>query len=506
VGIPFLPRPFLFLTTRMEDSAIAAVIERAKKGFNSKKTLNIEWRRGQLLALLRMLNETKTQICDALHADLRQTPFLSNVAEVDGVVKEAENALRELDNWCKPEARPVGALMKPGKGFIRREPFGVALIISPWNYPISLLLKPMIGALAAGNAVVLKPSEVSAKCSEYFVKTIPKYMDSDCVGVVEGGVKETTFLLQNRFDYIFYTGNTNVGKIVMRAAAEHLTPVTLELGGKSPCIVDETADLDVAANRICWGKFMNCGQTCVAPDYVLVTKKVEDALFKKLCSTIRTFYGEDPQQCKDYSRVINPRHTQRLAALIKGKKCDFGGKFDVDDCYIEPTLVRNVDSGDALMQDEIFGPILPILPVADLKEATEFVTAREKPLALYMFSSNEKNIQYVIENTTSGGAAINEVVMQVACQHMPFGGVGYSGMGAYNGHCTFKTFSHERSVLQRTTWPDVSLRYPPYTADKIWWFTKLNSLKAPNMKFIVLFVLAPALAAVVATGKMRGWW
>jgi len=387
--------------------------------------------------------------------------------------------------------------MKPGSGYVMREPLGVVLIIAPWNYPISLVLKPLIGAISAGNCVVIKPSEVSENCAKWLTSNITKYLDTNCIQVYEGGPQETENLLKQQFDMIFYTGNTHVGKFVMKAAAEHLTPVTLELGGKSPCIVDKDIDLETSARRIVAGKFANVGQTCVAPDYILVHDQVEDKFVDKLQQVIKEFYGDNPQSSRDYSRIINQRHTKRLEKLLQGQNVISGGSVDVQDNYISPTLVKISSDklNSPIMQDEIFGPILPILTIHNIDEAIEFVNSRPKPLALYIFSKNTGVQKRVLETTSSGGACVNETVFHVACKTLPFGGVGPSGMGSYNGFHSFDTFSHKKSVLDRATWLDPSIRYPPYTDRKIWWFKKLGQLGKPTPTFVKLIIFFLPLVA-----------
>jgi aldehyde dehydrogenase (NAD+) len=343
-----------------------------------------------------------------------------------------------------------------------REPLGLVLIISPWNYPVQLLLSPLVGALAAGNAALLKPSEVTPHVSAALARRVPEYLDSEAVAVVEGGVQEVTALLGERFDHVFYTGNGTVARVVMAAAAKHLTPVTLELGGKSPCIVDDDVDVEIAARRIAWGKFMNAGQTCIAPDYVLVSERREQALVEALAKAIREFYGDDPRATPDYARIVNGRHYQRVARLLKDGDVVVGGQTDESQNYVAPTLLRNVSPDADAMREEIFGPVLPILKVKDVAEAIRFVNEREKPLALYVFSNDERVQQEVLSRTSSGGVCVNGTLMHLANARLPFGGVGPSGMGAYHGRHSFETFSHRKSVLRRKLARDPKFLYPPY--------------------------------------------
>jgi aldehyde dehydrogenase (NAD+) len=343
-----------------------------------------------------------------------------------------------------------------------RDPLGVVLIIAPWNYPVGLLLAPLVGAIAAGNCVVLKPSEVTAHTSAVLARWVPEYLDPRAIALVEGGVEETTELLSQRFDHVFYTGNGQVGRIVMEAAAKNLTPVTLELGGKSPCIVHEDANLETAARRIAWGKFVNAGQTCIAPDYVLVHESQEEALVEALERSVRDFYGDDPKATPDYARIVNHRHHERLSTLMKDGKPAFGGKLDAEQRYVAPTALRDVSPDSRIMQEEIFGPILPILSVKSIDEAIDFVNEREKPLALYLFTSSSAIEDEVLARTSSGGACVNGTLLHIMDPKMPFGGVGPSGTGAYHGRHTFETFSHRKSVLTRGTRFDPKIMYPPY--------------------------------------------
>jgi aldehyde dehydrogenase (NAD+) len=338
----------------------------------------------------------------------------------------------------------------------------VVLIIGPWNYPVQLVLAPLVGALAAGNFAVIKPSELAPATSRFLAETLPRYLDPECVQVVEGGAVESAALLAERWDYIFYTGNPSVGRMVMEAAAKHLTPVTLELGGKSPCIVDRSANLRVAARRIMWGKLMNAGQVCLAPDYVLVDEAVEAELLMHLAAAIKDFYGEDPRKSPDFARIVNQRHFQRLMRLIEGGgQIYLGGDSREDELYCVPTILTKTPADAPIMQEEIFGPILPVLTVKSAGEAIAFVNQREKPLALYLFAEDAQVKRQVINGTSSGSVTVNYPCVQAAMPGLPFGGVGDSGMGAYHGRASFETFSHRKSVFMKGTWPDPSLAYPP---------------------------------------------
>jgi acyl-CoA reductase-like NAD-dependent aldehyde dehydrogenase len=373
----------------------------------------------------------------------------------------------------KPRRVSAPVAVQPAKARIVPEPLGVVLIIAPWNYPFQLSIGPLIGAIAAGNCAILKPSEVASATSRVLAELVPKYLDRDCIAVVEGGVPETTALLAQELDHIFYTGNGAVGRIVMEAAAKHLTPVTLELGGKSPCIVDRDVDLTTAARRITWGKFFNAGQTCVAPDYLLVHESIKKPLLDKIASMIREFFGDDPQKSADFGRIINARHHKRLTALLDSGTAFVGAKTDADDRYIAPTVLTDVSPDSPAMADEIFGPILPVISVSSLDEAIEFVNERPKPLALYVFSNDRDRTRRVVERTSSGGACVNDVLTHLLPHELPFGGVGPSGMGAYHGKASFDTFTHMKSVLEKPFYMDPPLRYPPYTDGKIKWAKRL---------------------------------
>ena len=446
-------------------SAIPGIVAELRASYDAGVMRSLASRRTQLDQLRRMLTEQEDKILAALEIDLNKAPMEAYATEIGLVVGEIKAALKHLDSWCASEKVKIGLTFKPGSAEIRPEPLGVVLIIAPWNYPTQLLLAPLVAAIAAGNTVVLKPSEVAAATSMVMAELIPQYLDERVVSVVTGGVDETTELLAERFDHIFYTGNGTVGRIVMAAAAKHLTPVTLELGGKSPVIVTADADVDVAARRIAWGKFVNAGQTCVAPDYVLVDAAVEDRLMGALLRAVHDFYGDDPKHSADYGRIINEHHWDRLTGLLDGGGYDSiicGGHGDRVAKYIPPTVLAGVQPDAALMQSEIFGPILPVLPVADLDAAITFVNERDKPLALYVFSSNQGTIDRTIAHTSAGGVCVNHTVLHVGVGELPFGGIGPSGMGAYHGKAGFDTFSHRKSILTKPVRPDPPIMYPPY--------------------------------------------
>lgn len=430
---------------------------------------SLDWRRQQLQQIKKMMLENKTRWEEALEKDLRSNRLLK-MYEVSNCVADVDLMLDNLHKWTKPKQQPNTTATNFGANcVVYREPYGLILIISPWNYPLTLLVRPMIGAIAAGNACVLKPSEVSSTCAALFAELVPQYLDTRMVKVVTGAVPETTELLKQKWDYIFYTGNSKVGRIVQRAAAEHLTPVTLELGGKSPCIVDSNVNIDVTAKRIAWGKTLNCGQTCTTVDYLLVHRDVKDALVERIQHHMREFFGDNIQQSPDYSRIVNLQHCERLQKLlddIPKEKIIFGGGHNVDDNYIEPTIVDEPPLDSSMMRDEIFGPILPVIAVDSIDDAILRIKQGPKPLALYIFSNSSSVVEHVLTRTSFGCGAVNDVILQTNTPTLPFGGIGESGMGRYNGSYSFETFSHEKGILKRS-WMDPSIRYPPYTDKSI---------------------------------------
>jgi aldehyde dehydrogenase (NAD+) len=448
---------------------IPEIVHELQVGFHAGVLRDVESRRIQLRRLRDLFVEQEDRLIDALVADVGKPRIEAYTTEIAFTLNEIDHTLKHLDAWTKPTKVKVPLTFKPGKATLRPEPLGTVCIIAPWNYPVQLLFAPLIPALAAGNTAVLKPSEITPSVSALVDELVPRYFDSSTVAVVTGAVDETTALLEQRFDHIFYTGNGKVGRVVMRAAAEHLTPVTLELGGKSPAIVAADANIEVAAKRIAWAKFLNAGQTCVAPDYVLVEEEVEDALLSAITDAVSTFYGPDPRQSDDYARIVNEHHHDRLMKLLDGSGYDatvIGGTGDRGSRYLAPTVLAGVKPDAAVMDGEVFGPILPVLTVGDIDEAIRFVNDREKPLALYVFSSDDDTLEHVVANTSAGGVTLNHAVLHLAVPDLPFGGVGESGMGAYHGKPGFDTFSHHKAVLDKPTRPDPALMYPPYTGTK----------------------------------------
>lgn len=439
----------------------AKIIIDQRSFFNTNKTKNISFRLEQLNLLKKAILDNELALIQALKADLNKPELEAYTSEISLCLAEIKYALNHLKTWLKPQKVTTPLPYLPASSKVYYEPLGVVLIIGAWNYPLQLVIAPLVGAIAAGNCAVLKPSELAVNTSNLLAEIIPKYFDSSLISVVEGGKEITQQLLAEKFDYIFFTGSTQVGKVIMSAAAKQLTPVTLELGGKSPCIVDADTHLQYTANRIVWGKFLNAGQTCVAPDYLLVDKTIKQELLEKIKQTIQEFYGKNPETSPDYARIINQHHFTRLAELLKTGKIIVGGETNSKERYIAPTVI-DVTPEDLVMQEEIFGPILPVLEYTNLNEAIAFVNAKPKPLALYFFSNNQQHQQQVLQFTSSGGVCLNDTIVHMAFPGLPFGGVGASGIGKYHGKASFETFSHQKSVLNKSFWFDIKLRYAPY--------------------------------------------
>ncbi|MCH9817233.1 MAG: aldehyde dehydrogenase family protein [Actinomycetia bacterium] len=444
-------------------TTVAADIDRLRRTFDSGKTRSYEWRISQLEALLRMLDDQETRFVDALAGDMHRSEVEAITADLAVVRNDTTDAIKHLKKWMKPEPTKKPAVLGIGaKVEVIHEPLGVALIIGAWNYPIMLTLGPLVGAIAAGCCAVLKPSELSKASAVAIERSVAEYLDPDAFAVVQGSIPETTEILEQRYDHVFFTGSPAVGRIVMAAAAKHLTPVTLELGGKSPAIVAADADLAVAAKRITQGKFFNAGQTCIGVDYVMVEEAVAQELTDLVVAEVKNFYGEDPKTSIDFARIINAGNFDRLVALIAGEEIALGGENDSDQLYIAPTVLVGVDPQAPVMMEEIFGPLLPILTVANIDEAIAIVHEGEKPLALYVFSKDKAIQEEVINQTSSGGACINDTLTHLAMPEAPFGGVGESGIGQYHGYDGYLTFTHRRTVVKRTTKIDPDVRYPPY--------------------------------------------
>lgn len=428
----------------------ADTVARLRAAFRTGRTKPVEWRVTQLRRLRAMLTENAPELAAALHADLGKSATESQRTEIGFTVREIDHTLAHLDDWLRPEPAPVPEhLGADTRAWTQYEPLGVVLVIAPWNYPVQLLLTPIVGALAAGNAVLAKPSELAPATSAVLARLLRAHLDPEAVAVVEGGVPETTALLAERFDHIFYTGNGAVGRIVMRAAAEHLTPVTLELGGKSPAFVDRDTDLTVVADRLAAGKFLNAGQTCVAPDYVLTDPETAAALEAEFVRAVEALFGTDPATSPEYGRIVNERHFDRLTGLLGSGRAVVGGASDRASKYIAPTVLADVDPASPVMREEIFGPILPIVTVPGLDEAIDFINDRDKPLALYVFSASDDTRERVAAETSSGGLGHGLPLAHLTVSDLPFGGVGESGMGNYHGRYSIDTFSHRKAVLEK---------------------------------------------------------
>lgn len=457
----------------MEKKEISAVVEAQRKFFASNATLSVKFRKEYLKNLKTALLKNEAEISAAIKKDLGKSSFESFMCETGMVIDEINFMLKHLSSLAKKKRVHTPISQFASNSYTISCPYGVTLIMSPWNYPLLLTLDPLVDSIAAGNTAVLKPSAYSPATSAVIQKITESVFPKEYVAVITGGREENAHLLDEKFDYIFFTGSKAVGKEVMAKAARHITPLTLELGGKSPCIIDSGANIKLAAKRIAFGKYLNCGQTCVAPDYILCEKSVKDKFLSFLKSEITEQYGNEPLQNENFGRIINEKHFSRICALINNSKTVYGGKFDADSLKIEPTVMDNVTPSDAVMQEEIFGPILPILTFDDIDEAISFVNKREKPLALYIFSSNKKNIKKVTSLCSFGGGCINDVVVHIATSSMGFGGVGESGIGAYHGKAGFDAFSHSKSIMDKKTWLDIPLRYQPYTKSKEKFLKKL---------------------------------
>lgn len=440
------------------------LMDRQRQFFRSGVTLDLVRRKQALRDLLREMERREDELLSALHADLGKAAFEGYMTELGMVREELRFHLKHLDHWARDKRVPTPLSQFPARSIRHPEPYGVVLIMAPWNYPIQLSLEPLIGAISAGNCAVLKPSAYAPACSHALKELISACLPQEWVTVVEGGRAENQALLEQPFDYIFFTGSVAVGRHVMEMAARNLTPVTLELGGKSPVIVTADADLPLAARRIIFGKLLNAGQTCVAPDYLLVERSVQEKLTGLLQQEITHFLGQTPLDHPDYPRIINEKHLRRLEGLLTGGRIVCGGT--VQNGRIAPTLMDNLDSDAPIMQEEIFGPILPILPFDTLEEAMDYVSRRPKPLALYLFSRDKEVQKKVLTRLSFGGGCLNDTIVHLTSPHLPFGGVGASGMGSYHGKASFDTFSHVKSILIRGSWPDLTLRYHPYSDKK----------------------------------------
>ncbi|NWI24268.1 AL3B1 dehydrogenase, partial [Sula dactylatra] len=445
------------------------LVSRLRAVWLSGKTRPMEYRMAQLEALGCFLDEKKQDILEATALDMGKPHFEAQFSEIILCKNELHETLNNLSHWMKDKYVDKNLVTRLDSAFIRKDPYGVVLIIAPWNYPIHLFLVPLIGAIAAGNCVVIKPSETTKNTERLVAEALPNYLDKDCFAVVTAGMQETTRLLENKFDYIFFTGGSFVGRIIMTAAAKHLTPVTLELGGKNPCYVSDTCDVQNVARRVAWGRFFNAGQTCIAPDYVLCSAEMQEKLLPALHKAITDFYGPNPRESPDFGRIVGDKQFQHLQTLLRSGRVVIGGQTDEEERYIAPTVLADVLPSDPIMQEEIFGPILPIVIVANMDKAIDFINSHERPLVVYAFSSDDKVVNQVLERTSSGGFCGNDTLMHVTLTSLPFGGIGNSGLGTYHGKFTFDAFTHCRGCLHRSMGREAlnALRYPPYSQQKL---------------------------------------
>lgn len=446
----------------MSAENIDTIFESQNTFFRSGATRHISFRKEALKKLHKAIRSSEDDLFCALTSDLGKSRIDSFTSEIGLVELEINYALKHMHSWARKRKVGVPFGILPATASIHSEPYGTALIMGPWNYPFQLLFSPLVGAIAAGNCATLKPSEYATHTATVITRLIRDTFEPQYITSIEGDKDTAQKLLTRKWDYLFFTGGTAIGRKVMRAAAEHLIPLTLELGGKSPCVVDKSTNIKATARRIIWGKFINAGQTCVAPDYLLVHERIVEPLIQNLKTTVGSFFGADPKQCRDYGHIINHTHFDRLVSLLENQDIIFGGKHDRQNLYISPTIVR-VDSWESsLMHDEIFGPILPVLTYSTINDAILTINSRPKPLALYLFSHDENIKNMIIENTSSGGVCINDTINHIVPHKLPFGGVGNSGMGQYHGEASFETFSHRKSVLSKSFLLDMRFRYPPY--------------------------------------------
>lgn len=443
---------------------VESMIAAQRSYFFTGETNNATFRKEMLGKLKSSIIANESKITEALHKDLRKSAFESYVTEIGFVLSSISHMIKNIDEWMEPEVVKTPIHLQPAKSFIVHEPYGSVLIIGPFNYPFQLVMEPLIGAMAAGNCVIIKPSETTVHTASIIKEIVTEIFPPEYIRVVEGEREETSALIHASFDKIFFTGSVKVGKVVMKAAAERLTPITLELGGKSPAIVDQTADLAKTAERIVWGKFVNTGQTCVAPDYLLVHTTVKEELITQMKAAITKFYGKDPSMSPDYGRIVNTQHFDRLTDILSKERNQvvFGGEIDRSDLYIEPTLLDNVSWDGAAMEDELFGPILPVLTYSNLGEAIHRVRSLPKPLSAYMFTENEQAADYFIEQLPFGGGCINDTIAHVGNTNLPFGGIGPSGMNAYHGKYSFEAFTHAKAMMKKSTKIPMNLAFPPY--------------------------------------------
>lgn len=448
----------------MTENQIKDLVNKQKEFYQKGETLSVEFRINQLKKLYDLIKENQYRISNALKSDLGKSETESFMCEIGLVLSEITHMLKNIKKYAKSKRVKTPISQFAAKSFVKPVPYGNVLIVSPWNYPLLLTVLPLVDAIAAGNTVIIKPAAYSPAVSEVIKKIISKEFDESYIAVITGGREENSALFKQKFDFIFFTGSQNVGREVLKSAAENLTPVVLELGGKSPCIVDETADIPLAAKRIVFGKLLNCGQTCVAPDYILCDAKVRDTFISEAVKQIKLQYGKEPIKNNDYGRIINEKHFDRLMNLIDDKKVVYGGLGDKEKLKIEPTVMKDISFDDKVMREEIFGPIMPVIDFEDFDNMIKMLKSKEKPLALYIFSKNKEHINKVINNLSFGGGCINDTVIHLATCEMGFGGVGESGMGAYHGKIGFDTFSHQKSIVDKKNFIDMPIRYQPYNS------------------------------------------
>lgn len=469
------------------------IVESTREVFLSAKTRNVDFRKKQLKALMRMYEENEEAFCCALAKDLHKPKQESVLLELNLLKDDIRHILGRLDDWVLPEKTPTNLVTLFDKPLIYHDPYGVVLIMGAWNYPVQLTLLPLSGAIAAGNCVIIKPSEISAATSEIIAKLLPKYLDNECYRVVCGGIVETTELLQQRFDYIFYTGSPQVGKIVREAANKNLTPTTLELGGKSPLYIDDSVNMDIAVRRIMWGKCINVGQTCIAPDYVLCTKDVQEKFVSKTAEVLKEWYGDNPKASPDLCRIVTEKHVCRLEEYLKDGKVVIGGDVDKAEKWVSPTIMVDVSPTSKVMTEEIFGPILPIMNVSSAYEAINFINARDHPLCSYIFTTDSKIQEMFLQDIHTGSMCINDCIVHFSIHDLPFGGVGNSGMGAYHGKASYDTFTHRKSCLIRNYNVIADFigkkRYPPYSESNMSFLSNMLREHAfPSMKYLPYLV------------------
>ena len=450
------------------------IFNNEKEYYLSGETLSVKFRIEKLRLLKKVIKDNEEKLLSALKKDLNKSNFEGYVTEIGILYQEIDYAIKNVKKWAKREKKKTDIVYFPAKSYIYKQPYGVVLIISPFNYPIQLAFSPLIGAISAGNCAIIKPSEYAINSAVVIEEIINSTFDKRYINVIDplGGKETVSELLSLKFDYIFFTGSVRVGKIVMEAASKNLIPVTLELGGKSPCIVDRDANIKLSAKRIVWGKYLNVGQTCVAPDYVYVHKAVKEELLKEMVKEIESEYGKDAKKSEDYARIIRKEEVKRLQGYLDEGEIYYGGEVDIEDRYISPTILTNIKENSKILEEEIFGPILPVYEFQDITEVIEYVNSKERPLALYYFSEDKNKIETVLSSTTSGGVTIIDTIIHVSSTHIPFGGVGNSGMGNYHGKASFDTFTHKKSVVKRSTLMEFPFRFPPYK-DKLKLIKKL---------------------------------